>query len=404
MTDFTVRPIQDGEQHALLDVLVRALHGTPPDDEAWARDWASYSAERKFGAFDGDTPIGMAGSLATQLAVPGGKLLTAAAVDGVGVRADHTRKGVLTRLMAEQLRDCVRRGDLVTALHASEATIYGRFGYGTTTSTKILVVDRAKAKVAPELPKTGTVRLLNDEQAMDQIPELYRRIGAHRPGMIARPEGWWRRNHDRPIRRGGHVIGVHRGPAGDDGFVVYRITNLDTFDDPEHGAVLDVRDLHGASPGAVTGLWRYLLSVDLVAKIRAMGRPMDEPVDAMLTNPRACQVRGVDDELWLRLLDVPGALAARTYGPADPVVLQVSDAQLPENSGRYRVGAGVLERTDDDAELSMDVRTLAMIYLGEWWPSILADVGRVRVADAAALARADELFHTPTRPWCGTQF
>ncbi|MGH3621310.1 MAG: GNAT family N-acetyltransferase, partial [Sciscionella sp.] len=295
MTDFTVRPIIEGEQRALLNVLVRSLHGTPPDDEAWARDWASHSAERRFGAFDGDTPIGTTGSLTTELAVPGGKLLPAAAVDGVGVRADHTRKGVLTRLMAEQLRDCARRGDLVAMLHASEATIYGRFGYGTATSAKTLVVDRAKARIRPELPKTGTIRLLDDEQAMTQIPELYRRIGAHRPGMIARPEGWWRRNHDRGIRRGGLTVAVHRDQDGDDGFVVYRTTYLGSFDDPERGVALEVQDLHGTSPAAVTGLWRYLISVDLVGEIRAPGRPADEPVDAMLTNPRACQVRAFDD-------------------------------------------------------------------------------------------------------------
>ncbi|MGH3621599.1 MAG: sterol carrier protein domain-containing protein, partial [Sciscionella sp.] len=249
-----------------------------------------------------------------------------------------------------------------------------------------------------------TIRLLDDEQAMTQIPELYRRIGAHRPGMIARPAGWWRRNHDRWIRRGGLTVAVHRGQDGDDGFVVYRTTYLGSFEDPERGVALEVRDLHGTSPAAVTELWRYLISVDLVGEIRAPGRPADEPVDAMLTDSRACRVRAFGDELWLRLLDVPGALAARTFLPAPPVVLEVADAQLPENSGRYRVGAGAVERTDDDAELSMDVQTLAMIYLGEWRPGMLADLGRVRVADAAAVARADELFHTPTRPWCGTGF
>src|SRR5439155_20466359 len=123
-----------------------------------------------------------AGSFDTAMTVPGGKSLPTAAVDGVGVRPDHTRRGVLTALMGEQLRDCVRRGEVLATLHASEATIYGRFGYGISTRKQSVRVSRARAGFRADAPAGGQVRLLEPGAADEVIPQLYQRIPP-RPGM-----------------------------------------------------------------------------------------------------------------------------------------------------------------------------------------------------------------------------
>ncbi len=86
------------------------------------------------------------------------------------------------------------------------------------------------------------------------------------------------------------------------------------------------------------------------------------------------------------------------------MVLAVSDSRLPNNTGHYRISPDGVTRTGESAQLSLSVDTLAMLYLGEWTPSALAGVGRITSADPSALARADELFRTPVRPWCGTSF
>jgi predicted acetyltransferase len=405
VSDFSVRPLREGEQRATIDLLMTALHGTPPTDEIWERVGPAVAAERRFGAFEGVTPIGITGSYRTELAVPGGRQLPAAAVDGVGVRADRTRRGVLTRLKAEQFADCLDRGDQVAILHASETTIYGRFGYGAATRNLAFQIDRRKAQIRAGVPGTGEVRLLDRTDAVQLLPDLYSRIGLHRPGMIARPAPWWARDHNLQVGPGGtHAVAVHTGPDGDDGFVVYRVVDLGTFEAPDRGVALQVRDLHAADASALLGLWRFLLSVDLITEIRAAGRPVDDPVTTMLVDPRACRVLNRADDLWLRLLDVPGTLAARSFGSGEPVVLGVTDPKLPQNSGAYLIHDSEVVRTDREPELSLDVETLAMLYLGEWRPSELAAVGRIAVTDAAALDRADELFRTPRAPWSGTGF
>jgi predicted acetyltransferase len=154
---------------------------------------------------------------------------------------------------------------------------------------------------------------------------------------------------------------------------------------------------------AFGALWRYLLGVDLVDTIRLTGRPPDEPTHLLFTDPRVCSITGGGDDLWLRLVDLAGALSARSYD-GEPVVLEVADPVLEANSGRYRVSAEGRARTDAAPELLLTVGTLAMRYLGTWRASALASVGRIRPADTTALTRADRLFSTGISAWCGTHF
>ena len=108
----------------------------------------------------------------------------------------------------------------------------------------------------------------------------------------------------------------------------------------------------------------------------------------------------VDDGVWLRLVDVEGALAARSYNAADDVVLDVVDTFLPENSGRYRVGAGGAERTDATADLALAVGDLGSVYLGGFTFADLARACRVEELAPGGVERADALFHISVAPWC----
>ncbi|MFB9687372.1 GNAT family N-acetyltransferase [Amycolatopsis plumensis] len=405
MTDFDVRPITEDERRSTFDLLRRALHSRRATDDLWARAGESWPAAHKFGAFDGGSPIGIVSAYDTEIAVPGGRTLPVAAVEGVGVRADRTRRGVLSAMMAVQLADFAARGLPLAVLHASEPTIYGRFGYGSAALGKTLRVSRPAARLHERVATGGDVRLLTPEEAVEEIPGLYRRIGLHRPGMIGRPARWWPISHDRHVGPDdGHLVAVHSGPDGDDGFVVYDTITRRSFDAPDHGAVLDVHDLHAAGPAARAALWRYLLSVDLVSEVHARHRPVDEPLALMLTDHRHAATASVEDDLWLRPVDVAAALAARTYRAAGPVVLAVTDRVLPANAGHYEVGPDGARRTDAAADLALDVDTLGMLYLGHWAATTLAEAGRIDVRDPVALARADELFTTTAAPWCGTHF
>lgn len=394
--DLRVRVLAADEYRAASDLFRGSLHYAPMTDELWAQRNGFVDDRRVVGAYCGDLLVGTALSNASELMVPGGALLPMAMVTAVGVRADHTRRGVLTALMRAQLTGIP---EPMASLRASEAPIYGRFGYGVATRGRTVVVDRRRAVAGPGVPSTGAIRLLSFSEALPLLPSLYRRIGAGRPGWIGRPDAWWHLNGIMLRELDKHaVVAVHSGPDGDDGFALYFVERQDGK------RAMSIEDLVAGTPEAWAGLWRYLLSVDLVVEIRSELRPVDEPLELLFTDRRVVRTDGVDDETWLRLVDVPTALAARTFAGDGSVVIEVRDDLLPANSGRYRIGDGPARPVDEPAELAVGVDALAMLYLGDVAPSALAATGRLTVVKSDALRVADRLFATPGSPWCGTFF
>ncbi len=397
--DRGVRLLRPEEMRAAFDIFLGALHQPPITDASWEGSPVGDCLGRTFGSFDGGEMVGTTWSFASRTAVPGGATLPTAAVTRVGVRADRTRRGHLTDLLRTQLADAAGRGDVLATLTASETTIYGRFGFGVGTRAEHVRIGR-RAGVRAAAPERGAVRIPARDRAQDVVSALYERIGLARPGMMVRTADWWTRSRSRALIEGRVVeAAVHTGPDGDDGFVVWTI-------DRDGGFVLRVLDLHAAHPGAAAALWRFVLGIDLVERVVAEGRPRDEALELILDDPRELRVEGRDDELWVRLLDVPAALAARTWGDAPPVVLRVHDRLFPANDAAFRIGADgpKLVEGDPAPDLECDVDALAMAYLGDRRPSELVASGWWQAHDAAAPARADALFATGVVPWCGTHF
>ena len=398
----TFRKLADDELRAAAIVFCQTCHFSPPTDEEWAYSARSYQRDRTFGAFDGDTLVGTAYAFDSSLTVPGGLALPMAAVTRVGVRTDHTRRGALSQLMRLQLESAVDNGMVFAGLRASETVIYGRFGYGIGTLANVVKVQRRQAVLRPEVPTGGVVRLLDVEAAMALLPPVYEAMRSDRPGLMGRPPPWWVLGYERRMRADGLLAAAHYDESGAiDGFLSYG-TEPSRSGDPHAGAVLTALDFQAANQPAANDLWRFLLGVDLVDEIVVYVRPTDDPIDAMLVDLFMCRGER-EDELWLRIVDVPAALAARTYA-GDPVVIEVRDPLLANNSGRYLVSPQGTERTAAPAELVLDVDVLAMLYLGAWRASDLVGVGRLAAPDPSAPARADRLFAVDRPAWSGTLF
>ncbi len=400
-----VRALTPDEYRAASTLFRASMHTGPASDEAWAERGKSYDEGRVLGAFRDGALVGSALSYAGQLSVPGGALLPMAMVTAVGVRADQTRRGVLTSLMRAQLTGL---SEPVATLRASEALIYGRFGYGVATRGRTVRITRRKAAFRATAPDGGSVRIMLLREAAEQglLPPLYDEISGRRPGWSARPDGWWAAIRMWGIEEKNTTLAaVHTGPDGDDGFAVYNVSRSPG----ERGSTtLHVQDLWAADDAAWAALWRFVVGVDLIEAVQSEFRPLDEPIEELFADRRAVQTSEVEDETWLRLVDVPAALAARTFDElgtgAGSVVIEVHDQFLPENSGRYRIGDGPARQVDEPAELTMDVDVLGQLYLGDAAPSALAGVGRIGVVKSDALRVADRLFAVAGSPWCGTFF
>ncbi|WP_182358879.1 GNAT family N-acetyltransferase [Tomitella gaofuii] len=355
---------------------------------------------RTFGAYVGDgILVGATDSTSGAMTVPGGARVAHAAVTHVGVLPTHTRRGVLTALMRHQLKDCRGRGETVASLRASEAVIYGRYGYGIASVTHAVSLDLRDAELrATAGSGAPPVRLADPEGSWDLLQRIVDRHQSGRAGTISRGALWWRglRARTRPAP---HYVAV----CGEDGFVCYRPLDTAAWFTSRDRTVV-VTDLHAGTPDAYRALIAFLLRLDLVHTVRFPWLPADDPLPWMLTDHRAARVTGVGDETWLRLVDVPGALGARTYNQGAAVTVRVDDVLLPENSGNYRIGPDGADRTGGAPDVQVDVADLGAAYLGGARWHQLRDAGRLQELSEGAVDRLDALFSTPRAPFAGVMF
>lgn len=399
-----VRTLTDpAQRRAASDLFLGTLHHGPVSDEVWQAHGQA-ADEHWLGVHTADGEIvGSANSFPTRVTLPGGARVPAAAVSGVGVRADSTRAGRLTALMRAQLSAARDRGDTAAVLHASETAIYGRYGYGVASRGDHVTVT-ARPGWRPDAPPGGTVRMLGRAEAATVLPELQERLAAGRPGGMTRSDRWWRRALDPAGPAAGEYkgIAVHTGPDGDDGFAVWGIAESGV---PGGRDEIRIQQLWTGSPAGTAGLWRFLTGIDLITAVTGWSRPLDEDLDLMLTDLRAHRTTGRSDDLWLRIVDVAGALGARAWGPGEPVVLRLHDP-LFDDAGTWRIGSdGVAPAGDALPDLECGLESLAPAFLGDRTPSSLLGAGRWAEHTPGAAARADVLFAVPgPAPWCGTFF
>ncbi|MBD0330029.1 MAG: GNAT family N-acetyltransferase [Thermoleophilia bacterium] len=354
--------------------------------------------DRMLAAYDGDRPVGLAASFEFTLTISGGEA-PAAGVTWVGVLPSHRRRGILRDLMRQQLDDVHARGEPLAILWASEAAIYGRFGYGLAALNASIEADRARFVLRDDPGPRGAVTLVTLEEALQRFPPIYERM--RRPGMFARPHEWW--EHQRLAdpeewREGASpkFYAVLELDGEDAGFAVYRVKGK--WENGFPAGELQIIDAFAVSGEATRELWRFLFGVDLVSTVRAWIFDPASPLLLQVADVRSLHLR-LGDGLWLRLVDVEEALRRRSYEGADSVVLEVSDALLPRNDGRYRVGDGV-GRTDDKPDVRLSVADLASAYLGGFDFDRLHAAGRVEELTPGAVARASALFRTPLPPFC----
>ncbi|MEV0115977.1 GNAT family N-acetyltransferase [Streptomyces sp. NPDC050844] len=397
-----LRPEDWDKYYGTLELAFGGVAEAPEEHELWN---ALTEFDRFFGTWDGDTCVGTTGAFSFRLSVPGGALVDAAGVTMVSVAATHRRRGVLTSMMRRQLDDVRAKGEALAVLTASEPVIYGRFGYGAATQALQAEIDTTRVRLSMP-PGTDDVRLRYAKPAdvHAACEELYARRVGERPGMLARQPGWERlglldveseRHGASPLQcvlaeREGELVGYARFRTKPD------------WDAAGPKGTVRVSDLEADDPAAYAALWRFLFGIDLMSKVEAHSRPMDDAVLQLVTDPRRCNIR-VRDSLHVRLVEVGAALEARTYRAPVNLVFDVEDAFCPWNQGRWRLTGDVkgatCERTDDDADLALSVRELGAAYLGGHSLMSLAAAGRVRELRPGALAEAALAFGSDVAPW-----
>ncbi len=359
---------------------------------------------RTVGAFVNGELVGTADAVTSRLTLPGGAIVGHAAVTHIGVLPSFTRQGIASELIRHQFHDIAARGEVVASLRASEATIYGRYGYGVASSSQTVEVHTARAMLRPDVGAGGPVRLMDIAQAWVALPRIYAENRPSRPGTIDRPAVWWHgvwmRNETSP---GPTYVAVHGEPGSESGFVRYRPMDTERWFVSDQRTIV-VEDFFAPTAEAYLGLLRFLLGLDLIDRVVFWMLPVDDPLPWLLADRRAMRVTAVHDETWLRIIDVPAALSARRYVGDGAVTIAVNDPLLQHNSARFNIRSDGAETTDSPPQLEVDVEGLSALLLGGTSWRDLAVAGLARAHDPAALAVADQLFAWPDAPHAGFFF
>src|SRR5947208_607538 len=310
-------------------LMTTSVFGDEPNDEEIERQRKMLVRERFYAAYDDDAPVGTTADFPFRLTVPGGEL-AAGGVTWVGVLPSHRRQGVLTQLMRKELDDLHERGEPLAVLWASEAAIYGRFGYGTAAPHYDMDADSSRFALRDDPGRSGRVRMVPLDEAVEPCMHVYERVRPNVPGFIGRTREWWQTGRladPEQWRRGASpkyvaVIELDGEPAA---YAIYRVKS-EWEGGFSKGSVRVVEALAATTP-AERELWRFLFGIDLTVGVDSRLDP-SSPLFLMVVDARSLRLRA-SEGLWLRIVDVEGALGGRSYATDDAIVVELSDDFCP---------------------------------------------------------------------------
>jgi predicted acetyltransferase len=403
--DIEIRAITDDERADWIRAAEVSFSAILKDDELEAT-LPVVETDRSFGAFERGRIVGSAAACSFRMVVPGGARIPTAGVTAVGVHPTHRRRGINTALMGAILDQAAERREPFALLLASEAAIYGRFGYGLTSLLGEFEAETDHMAFVKGAPTGGRVDLVAKEEAMPIVDLVY--DSAIGPGGVERDARWRDysfatvgEDKDKPW-----FYAIHRGDDGEpDAYAVYTMKHEWPRSVP--AGTITVSECVASTASGYAGIWRFLFDVDLVAKVETWNRPPDEPLFQLLREPRRLHF-SLNDGFWLRVVDVIAALEARRYPSDGRLVFELEDTFRPGTAGTYELtveeGSGACVRTEGEADLSGSINVLGAAYLGGATFDQLSKAGQVQERTTGAIARADRMFASVPAPWSPLHF
>ena len=415
--DFALLDLADDSEeavarrHGWIGAVLRGFSDPRPDEEMitrWVEHYrkdevtctGAWLPEGEFGA--GPMPVATYASLDKDLNA-GHEMLPLRMITDVTTSATHRRRGLLRRLIEDDLHDAVAKGIPVAALTASSATIYGRWGFGPATFSQTVEVDATPGFALRSFADTGRVELIEPVDAWPHVKTVFDTFHARQRGSVAWPSQY------EDIHTGAYDFNdrgsnaklrsaVHLDADGSvDGFVIFS---------PGEEKTTKVAEMVALTPTAQLALWALLAETDHVEKVVFDIAHPHDPLQWALTDLNRVKVTTVSEFLWIRILDVERSLAARPWTSDGRVVMAVDDPQ-GHAAGRFEIqtvdGRARVARTDRPADVSMTAETLGSLYLGGVSVRGLHRAGRIEGADDMVedFARMADLSEPP---YCLTGF
>ena len=409
-----------------MQAVTLGFHGDAPSDAEIALYVASEEADGRMitgaylqdasspaGAWGADYPVATYAYHRKSLNVGAGTLLPVHQITAVTVRPSHRRRGLLRAMMGSDLAQAKAAGIPMAALTATEATIYGRFGFGVATENSEIevTVKGGLAFIVPAAASQGVVEIADVLTVRELHNDIFARVHAKTYGSIGRHDmyrliasGQSQYGRTEPVKN--IRAALHYDASGTvDGYVTYQPSR------DKSPAAVAIVDFLAVTDGAYLALWNYLGSLDLIEVITWDSAPVVDPLEWAMAAKRLYKRTLTEDHLWLRILDTPGALAAREYAVDGRITVHIGDP-LGHASGIFAIevvhGKATVTRCPEDGsvewELSMGVSELSSLYLGAVRARTLQKAGRIREESPGALALLDAMFAPAESPHSLTDF
>jgi GNAT superfamily N-acetyltransferase len=403
-----VRPSQDADKYLASDQLIWFGEVTDSDADHLR---LGLPEDQRFVVDLPDGPedlhSGIYGVRPMEMSLPGGSVVPIAGLTWVGVHPDSRRRGVLAAMMTDHLTRSHDAGTAVSALHASESGIYGRFGYGMAALQHQVSIGRGTTFTAPHLDDEAagiTTHLVTMAApgVAGRMRACQLAVAGDFPGTIIGSPDFFsllafepaEALRDKEPRR----VLFARRDGEDVGFVGLRREHK--WDNARPSGTVAVGTFCGTA-AARLAIARRIVDLDLMGTTKLENVGADDPLLGWVGGPRDTGDLQTWDSTWVRLVDLAAAWPLRSYEDDCDVVAEVEDRYAPWNAGRWRLtasgGQGVASRTDDPADVTLDVKVLGAGFLGHGIGGLLR-AGLVREHRPGAYAELARAMRTLVAP------
>lgn len=329
---------------------------------------------------------------------PGHGLAATNFITDVTVQASHRRRGLMNALMSTDLAEARERGDVFAVLTATDARLYGRFGFGVTATARRLEIESGP-KFQLRTEPVGHSVFADPSRIIELRREIFEKFHAQQFWSVGRANHYWTANFDwdtqQPVS---HRGAVHFDEHGEPDATLVFAVEKDS---------LQILDLVGTSTGAEIELLRLLAHGEGHEKI-VWGRCHDprHPLPWALEDSRVVNTTKESDTVWVRVLNVARALELRAFDQDGSITLDIRDRQ-DFCTGTYRIdvenGRARAEKTSDAADVSINVDAFSTLLSG-LQGAVELGVAGVAFGSRENLQRASRLFAKDNPPVAASIF
>ncbi|MGO1385562.1 MAG: GNAT family N-acetyltransferase [Arachnia sp.] len=313
-------------------------------------------------------------------------------ITDVTVQASHRRRGLMNALMSTDLAEARERNDVFAVLTATDARLYGRFGFGVTAGARRLEIESGP-KFQLRTEPVGHSVFTDPSHIAELRQKIFQTFHTHQFWSVGRANHYWTSGFDwntqQPIPQRGAVHFDEHGEP--DATLVFSVTEDS----------LKIVDLIGTSTGAEIELLRLLAHGEAHETI-IWPRCHDSrhPLPWALEDSRVVRTTKEFDTVWVRVLDVERAVEMRQFDHDGSVTLEIRDKQ-DFCSGTYEIsvegGQATAVRTTGAADVAMDVAAFSTLLSG-LQGAVELGVAGVAFGSRESLHRASRLFAKDNPP------